>query len=215
MTSTENTEFDFGAFIAKNRNQVLAGAGVVVAAVAIGWFWTASQRLKETRAEQAYGNAERSFYSGNPQVAETDLSRMVQRYGGTSSGIRATMLLAQTYYQTGKTDQGVTKLREAVGSGAAKPFRGAMYALIAAGLENQQKFDSAATAYGQAVAAAPTVADRESYQAHQALALALAGKKPDAIKVWQTIAARENSPLAPEARLRLGELTAAPAKGGD
>jgi hypothetical protein len=44
--------------------------------------------------------------------------------------------------------------------------------------------------------------------------LASAGRNPDAIKVWQTIAAKETSPLAPEAKLRIGELSAAPAKGG-
>ena len=138
---------------------------------------------------------------------------MVQRYGGTPAGVRATMLLAQTYYGAAKPDQGVARLRDVVGSGSAKAFRAPIYALIGAGLDNQKKYDSAAAAYAQAAAASPTVMDREAYLARQAVSLADAGKNPDAIKVWQTIASHETSPLAPEAKLRIGELKAAPAKG--
>jgi len=213
MTSTEPGEFDLAAFLTKNQKPILTGTVTAVAAVAIGWFWVASQNLKAEKAETAFGNAERAFYSGNPQLAETELSKMVQRYGGTQAGVRATMLLAQTYYETAKPDQGVTKLRDVVGSGAAKAFRAPIYALIGAGLDNQKKFDSAATAYAQAAAASPTTMDREAYLARQAVSLTAAGKNPDAIKVWQTIASHETSPLAPEAKLRLGELNAAPAKG--
>jgi predicted negative regulator of RcsB-dependent stress response len=212
MTETETGEFDFAAFFTKNRKPILTGAGTAVAAVAIGWFWVASQNLKAEKAETAFGNAERAFYSGNPQLAETELSKMAQRYGGTPAGVRATILLAQTYFETGKPDQGVSRLRDVVGS-AAKAFRAPIYALIGAGLDNQKKFDSAATAYAQAAVASPTVMDREGYLARQAVSLTAAGKNPDAIKVWQAIAAHETSPLAPEAKLRLGELSAAPAKG--
>ena len=215
MTNTPGAtaEFDFAAFYAKNRKRILAGAAIVVAAGAIGWFWTASRKLKEKNGELAYASAERSYYSGNLQLAQTDLARVVQRYGSTRAGARASMLLARAMYQQGKADSGVLKLREAVGKSAAAPFRAALHALIAAGFENSEKYDSAAAAYGQAAVAATTQIDREIYQADQARALASAGKPAEALRIWQTIAAREASPLIAEARLRIGELTASPAKG--
>jgi tetratricopeptide (TPR) repeat protein len=211
-TSNKDGEFDFAEFLTKNKKQVMIGAGAV-AVIAVGtWFWIASNNLKEDKAEQAYAGAERSFYSGNTQLAETDLAKVVQRYGGTSAGARATILLAKNYFVTGKPSDGITKLHAAIDWNASKPFRAPMYALIGAGYENQTKFDSAATAYGEAVASANVTADKETYEADQARALTSAGKGPAALKIWQGIADRLSSPLAAEARLRIGELTASPVK---
>jgi predicted negative regulator of RcsB-dependent stress response len=212
-TPGEKAEFDFAVFYARYRKPILAGATAVVVLGAGGWFWKASSNLKERNGALAYASAERSFYSGNLQLAETDLARVVQRYGSTRAGVRASMLLARAMYQQGKADSGVRRLRDAVGHGAAAPFRASIYSMIAAGLEDGAKYDSAAAAFGQAASAATTQIDREIYKADQARALASAGKPAEALRIWQEIAAREGSPLIAEARLRIGELTAAPARG--
>ncbi|HKS07166.1 MAG TPA: tetratricopeptide repeat protein [Gemmatimonadaceae bacterium] len=212
-TPGAKAEFDFSAFYARYRKPILAGAAAAVVLGAGAWFWRASNNLKEKNGELAYVSAERSFYSGNLQLAEIDLARVVTRYGTTKAGVRASMLLARAMYQQGKADSGVKRLREAVGHGAAGPFRAAIYAMIAAGLEDGAKYDSAAASFGQAAAAAATPIDREIYKADQARSLASAGKPAEALRIWQEIAAREGSPLIAEARLRIGELTAAPAKG--
>lgn len=213
MTSTTESEFDFTAFYAKNQKAVL-GVGGLLVAVALGyWFWASSSAKREDRAEQAYMAAERSVYSGNPQLAKTDLEGLVRRYGSTSAGVRGAVLLAKQHFQGGKPADAVPVLKSALGQGASKPFKPALYALLGAAFEAQEKYDSAAAAYKSAADASIAVSEKELQQASAARALALAGKKDQALELWRAIAARETSPLAGEARLRIAELSAVPAKG--
>ena len=214
MTSTEKTkEFDLEAFIAVNQRAIYSAAiGIIVVGAAI-WIWTASASRSANRAEVAYSIAERSYFSGNPKLAETDLTGVVERYGGTAAGARASILLAKHFFEQSKPADGLAALRSALGRAASKPFRPAIYGLIGAGFEASSKFDSAATAYRSAAVEAATQGDREQYQASAARALTSAGDKAGALKLWQAIAAKELSPLAGEARLRIGELTAVSAKG--
>jgi predicted negative regulator of RcsB-dependent stress response len=213
MTSNTESEFDFAEFFAKNQRAVMGGAAVVVA-IGLGyWFWAASTARKEDRAEQAYVAAERSVYSGNPQLAKTDLERLVQRYGNTGAGVRGSILLAKQHFLAAKPGDAIPVLRNAVGQGAAKPFKSSLYALLGAAYESREQFDSAAAAYRSAADAATATAEKELQQAAAARALAAAGKKDAAIELWRAIAARETSPLAGDARLRIAELSVTPAKG--
>lgn len=205
------TEFDFAVFWEKHRRNVSIAVVAVVVVGAVGWFWRASNNLKESRAETAYANAERTFYSGNMQLASSELNRLIMRYGGTHAAVRASMLLAKSHYSLGTHGDGVAQLQRIVGSRAAKPQRAAIHALIAAGLENQGKFDEAASAYQEAASSAGTRIDQDIFKADQARALMSAGKRTEALAIWQALAERDASPLANEARLRVGELSAAPA----
>jgi predicted negative regulator of RcsB-dependent stress response len=210
IRSTE--EFDLADFFAKNQRAITVGA-VAIAAVGLGfWFWTASAARKAQRAEQAYVSAERAVYSGNPQLAESELRRLVDRYGNTAAGVRGAILLAKQQYQANKVAEGIAVLREAADAGASEPFRPAVHALIGAGYETQQKFDSAATAFRAAADAARAESEREVHRAAAARALTAAGKKTEAAEIWRDIASRESSPLLTEARLRLAELTVEPAR---
>jgi predicted negative regulator of RcsB-dependent stress response len=213
MTSTDKSEFDLSIFVEKNK-KTLQMAGTAVLVVAAGaYFWIASANRQSARAEQAFTSAERSALSGNPQLAEEDLKRVVSRYASTSAGVRASILLARVYYQTGKHTDGVAALNAADGQGAAKPFKPAIHALLGAGYENQSKFDSAATHYRKAAEASTAQTEREKFRADEARAWMSAGNKPEAIKAWEIIEARDQSPLYNEAKLRLAELKVAPAKG--
>lgn len=213
MTSNTESEFDFTEFYAKNQKVVLGGAATVAAIVLGYWFWTASAERRSDRAEQAYASAERSVYSGNPQLAKTDLEALVNRYGNTNAGVRGSILLAKQHFQAAKPADAVPVLKKAVDQGAAKPFRTSLYALLGAALEAQNKFDSAATAYQSAADATTLTSEKEVQQAAAARVLAAAGKKDAALALWRAIAARETSPLAGEAKLRIAELSAVPAKG--
>jgi predicted negative regulator of RcsB-dependent stress response len=214
MTSqTSDTEFDLGAFFERNQRAVTIGAATIVAIGAGYWFWTASSARKADRAEQAYSQAERAVFSGNPQLAQTELERVVQRYGNTPAGVRGSILLAKQHLQAVKPADAVPILKDAADKGASKPFRTSIYALLGAALEAQEKFDSAAAAYKSAAEATSLTSEREVQEASAARALAAAGKKDAALEIWRAIAARETSPLAGEARLRIAELSATPAKG--
>jgi predicted negative regulator of RcsB-dependent stress response len=207
MTKSSD-EFNLATFLEQNRRTLVAGAIVLVAAGGGAWFWKSSQDLKETRALQALSQAERSYFSGNLQLAETELQRVVTRYGGTASGVRAKMLLAQAQYGQGSHQAGVETLRSVVATGPAKPYRSAIHALIAVGLEDLGQLDAAASAYADAAAAAVTTAGRDALKADQARVLMGSGKRAEALVIWKSLAADDNSPTAAEARLRVGELEA-------
>ena len=213
MKSTDS-EFDISEFFEKHQKTITyVGGGIAAVAVGI-WLWVGSANRQALRAEQMFVTAERSAYSGNAKLAEEDLKRVVDRYGSTAAGVRASILLAQQYFKGTRYPEGISALRAALSQGASKPFRPAINGLLGGAYEGITKFDSAATAYAAAAAEALTQAEREAYQANQARALMSGGKKADALKVWQAIAARETSPLLNEAKLRIAELSVEPAKGG-
>jgi hypothetical protein len=54
--------------------------------------------------------------------------------------------------------------------------------------------------------------EKEYLQGELARALTVAGKKDEARKIWEALAAKPDSPMAGEARIRMGELSAVPAK---
>lgn len=210
-TTIGEREVDFAALWEKHRKTILGTVAALVVVVGGGLFWSSSRALKEQRAEIAFSSAEQTFYSGNFQLAATELERVVGRYSGTKAGVRATMLLARTRFGEKNHADGVALLREVVATGAARPYRAAIYALIASGLENQRLFGEAAEAYAQAAGAAGTDFDRYLYEADQARALASAGQNDQALTIWRRHAANEAAPTASEARLRIGELGASAA----
>lgn len=212
MTSSakNDNEFDAALFFEQNRRKLIS-VGLAIVVIAVGaWSWTASAERKAVRSEQAFLTAQQAFYAGNTQLAGTDLRRVVERYGATPAGARAAILLAKLSYDESKPADGVAALREALGKRGAKGFRPAIHALIGQGLEAQGQFDAAATEFRAAAAAERLEAAKEQYEAMAARALASAGKKVDAVRIWEAIAARDASPYAPEARMRLAELKAAP-----
>jgi TolA-binding protein len=52
---------------------------------------------------------------------------------------------------------------------------------------------------------------KDLYLADAARVLQVAGKNDDAKKIWEELASRPDSPSTAEAKVRLGELSAAPA----
>lgn len=192
----------------RRRELVAAAVGIAVLGGGL-YYWQASARLKSENASKALTDAERAYYSGNTQLARSDLEKVAERYAGTAAGVQATLLLAQVLYQDGKFADGVAKLEAAEGSSAAKPFASGIHALIAAGFESQGKFAEAADRYARAAESAPFKDDKDLRSGDQAHALARAGKKVEAKAIWARLAADDTSPMQAEARLRLGELVSA------
>jgi predicted negative regulator of RcsB-dependent stress response len=183
------------------------GIGAIVAAVVVAgtWLVRASNEKKELNASRALAEAQRSVASGNLPLASADLQKVIQRFGSTSSGTQARLLLAQVDFQQNKFDDGL-KLLDDVGS--AGPLEPAMYALRGAGLEELHKPAEAAAAYLKAADATRLPSERESYRSDAARAYIAAGKKDEALKIWQAIADDPTAALNAEAKLRVGELGA-------
>ena len=189
----------------------LAIATIALAAVLVGiWLYRSSQESKGAQAERSLLQAQQSYLTGNLPLAQSDLQKVVTRYDGTSASVQAAMLLAQVLYDQGKFAEGVQALEKVVDDGEAKPFRPAIHALVASGLEDQGKFRDAAKRYHDASEATPFAAEKQLYLAHEARAYQDAGDKTQAIKLWSDLAKDPTSSVAGEARIRLGELTAAP-----
>jgi predicted negative regulator of RcsB-dependent stress response len=190
-----------------NSRTLSIGGIVVVAVAAIGLLWRASADKKEMRASQALSAAQIVFQSGNAALAQSDLQALIRRYGGTTAGIQARMLLAQVHFGQGKVEDGLKEL-DAIGSGG--PYAASVHGLRGAGLEQAGKAAEAAAAYEQAAAAATTRIAKAAYQSDAARAYVTAGNADAARRIWEAIAADDANPLAGEARVRLGELAVKP-----
>jgi predicted negative regulator of RcsB-dependent stress response len=189
--------------------------GITLAAIVVlgGGLWlyqyaTVQQAL---RADEQLLNPERSLGAGNVPLAQNDLKQLIQRYKGTSAATQAAMLLAQTYYDQNKEADGIAVLQGVPRGGASAPFAPAVEALIAVGYSDQTKYKDAAEHYLTASTLTPYKDVREQYKANAARAFTYAGDTTQAVAQWTALAADEISPLAAEAHLRLGELTAKPA----
>ena len=184
----------------------------VVAAAAIGWyFYKDGEASKENAASKAYLEAQRSMSAGNLPLAQSDLEKMLPRYHGTQSGTLAAILLAQVQYSGGKFADGVKVLEQALVS-APSSLRPALKAMVGNGLMDQKKYVEAAKAYAEAAAMVAAGNEKEGYQAEGARAFQLANNPAEAIKLWKLIVENPESSRQAEARVRLGELEAAPAK---
>ncbi|MEP7346570.1 MAG: hypothetical protein ABI877_14965, partial [Gemmatimonadaceae bacterium] len=116
----------------------------------------------------------------------------------------------QVYYDQNKVDEGLKALD---GVDASGPFKASLHAIKAAGLEQGGKVAEAAVEYLKASDASVTESDKGQYRSDAARTLSAAGKKDEALKIWKEMAADESNPFSAEARLRIGELSAVPAKG--
>lgn len=193
-----------------HANSRLAGIAVaVVIAVALGgWLYTRAQAGKELRAEQDLQRAQASMLQGNTPLAQTDLEKLISSRGGTSGAAQGAMLLAQLHYQAGEYQKGIDALEK---SGAArKEFTAPVEALIGDGYSQLGKFADAAAHYRRAAEVTRFKADQQNYLADAARNLMAAKDTAAARQIWQDIAKDESSTLAPEAKVRLGELTARP-----
>ncbi|HEY4733412.1 MAG TPA: tetratricopeptide repeat protein [Gemmatimonadaceae bacterium] len=187
--------------------------GLVALAVIVGgvWFYERSQSIKAQRAETAYFQARQSAASGNLAAGISDLQKVVNRYEGTQAGAQAALTLAQALYDQKKYKEGVEALKKAE-SKAPGDFKASVHAVEAAGYEELKDFANAAEQYKLAAEATRYPAEKADYRAAAARSYAAGGKTAEAKAIWTELSKDETSPIAAEARIRLGELEAAPMK---
>jgi predicted negative regulator of RcsB-dependent stress response len=195
-------------FKAHGKQVGLAAIGIAVVVAGVV-FWRGASTRKELNADRALADAQRTYASGNLPLAQSDLQRLAQRYGGTRAAVQGQLLLAQVHFENKKVDDGLRVLGQISSPGI---FAASVHAMRGIGLEQAGKPAEAAEAYLAAARAADTPQDKALHQADAARAYAAAGRKDDAIRVWRELANDEQSPLSGEAKLRLGELEATTAK---
>ena len=191
--------------------QHLAWVGVLIIVAGAGaWFYLRSEAIKSQRAEAAYEAAVQSVSTGNIPLAESDLKKAAARYAGTDGGSESSMALAKIYYQQGKFQEGITALAAPASGKGDLQYEARL--LIASGYEGLNKWPDAAKEYEAAVAVARFDADKSSALAMAARAYQAAGDKAAATKIWTDLMADPKSAFVTEAKIRLGELQAAPIK---
>src|SRR5215217_4320347 len=210
--STSERSESFTDWVQLHSREVMWGGLAVVALAAGGWFYNRSRDLKAERAERAYYQAQRSVTAGNMPLAESDLKKMIQRYDGTQAATQARLQLAQIMYDQGKVQQGIDELKSVEDKvGSSKDFGSAVHIMMAAGYEQLKNYNAAADQYEKAAKVARFDADRQRHQAQAAMTYLQAGNKEKAKQIWTDLGADSKGAVAGEARVRLGELTAAPA----
>ena len=197
---------------AQRYSKVITGIAIVLVLGLAAWmFYGRSQAIKNRRAEEALGRAAQSLGTGNIPLAQSDLDKLITRYQGTPAAAQAAFLLAQTYYDAGKPQEGIDRLMK-VRNDVDDLFEPSVEALLADGYDLLGKPAEAAKHYQKAAEETEYAADKAMYLASAARALQLAGDKAAAVKIWSELATDPENPVAGEARVRLGELTAEPVK---
>jgi predicted negative regulator of RcsB-dependent stress response len=189
-----------------SRELMYVSIGLLVVAGGV-WFYRQSNERQAQSASTALSEAESAISAGNLPLAQSDLEKLVQRYGSTSAGTQAHVLLAQVHYDKGEYQQGIEQLKTVTDDKDAYTAAAGLN-LMAAGLEQSGKLADAASTYEKAAAKAPYKVDHDVYIASAARAYTAAGKMDDAKKIWSALAKDDQSPAAAEARVRLGELEA-------
>lgn len=194
-----------------NSRYLTIGAVMVVVAAAGYWFWMRSNELKTANAEKMLVNARQSLASGNAQLGQSDLAKVVSRYGNTRPGIEAAMLLATSDYDQKKYPDGIKVLEGVVDNRAASPTRASIYALIGDGYAQEKKLAEAAKSYEKAADATDYAAEKAYNDAKAARTYTQAGDSANARRVWGSLVDSKSGGVASEAKIRLAELTAKPA----
>jgi predicted negative regulator of RcsB-dependent stress response len=194
---------------ARANTKPIAVAAIVIALAAATWFFAKQWRERQAdAAEVALNRARQSYGQGNLPLAQTDLKRVITRFGGSAAGSQASMLLAQAYYEQGKADSGLKVLNDGKPSDTDEA---AFEALKGAGLEQKKEYVQAAERYRAAAGLADAKIAKDRFMADAARALTSANDKAEAAKIWSALANDNASTFAAEARVRLGELVATPA----
>ncbi len=196
-----------------NARALTVGAVVVLIAGAGYWFYLRSQEIQSANAEKALMNAKQSMSAGNLSLAQSDLQKVYSRYGSTMAGVEAAMLLAQNDFDSKKTQDGIAILEKLSGSSAASRMESTIRGLEGDGYIQLGKPVEAARRYESAADISTGENERAFQRSKAGRAYQFAGDTAKARQVWTSIL---NDPtaqsMAPEARVRLGELTAQIAK---
>ncbi len=196
-----------------HTRELTFGLLAIVVVAAAGWLYADSSRRNMVRAETLLNQAESSMGAQRVPEAQAQLERLVRGYEGTPAAGQGLLRLAQLLFDQAKYDEAVRQLEAAFGDYEDGPFAVSVRQMAAAGYEQMGQPAKAAERYIEAGAKSRLQNERDDLSARAARAWADAGRKDEAIRLWQPIAAKPGHPMANEARIRLGELTATPASG--
>ena len=205
---------DLMQWLSHNRQWLTIAASVVVVGGGGWWVYNQSRITKEVNASKALILAKQSIGAQNPALAKSDLEKLVARYAGTGAGSEGAMLLAQLNYDQNRYQEGITVLENAT-KAAPQPMESEIRALLGDGYLSLKNPTAAAKEYEKAADLTDRDLERANQKARAARAYTTAGDSAKSRQMWTELASNTKNPsVAAEAKVRLGELTAKPAKKG-
>jgi predicted negative regulator of RcsB-dependent stress response len=208
-SSFDDTSENVADWMQRNARGLTIAVIVLLALAGGAWLWRSQAASKNARADIALARADGPLATGDVAGAQRELQTVATAYAGTPGGTQAALLLAKSYFDQAKYGQGLEVLKRV--NDAPDDLRASVRALTGAGLEGSGKFADAAKAYDEAASAARFPVSRARYRADAARSYQLAGNAEAARKIWSDLSEDRESGLAEEAKVRLGELSAAKA----
>ena len=197
-----------------NSRAIIIGLVVVLLAAAGWWLYRTNQEAKIAQAETALARAGQSLATNNVPLAMTDLQRVVDGFPGTPAAREAALMLAQLHYDRAEYQKGVEVLQRVLDEAEEAGLGAPVQVLMADGQLELKQYAEAAASYLRAAEMTPFAMEAANDSASAARAFAAAGNVEAATAIWRALAADEESPVRGEAKLRLGELQAAPVVQG-
>ncbi len=200
---------DWGQWAVEHTRQLVYAAAGVVVVVAAVWLYITSERRKEAFAAQALTAARSDAESGNLPLAANDLTRLIDRYGGTRAADEATILLNQVRLieGAGQANLVVADLQRFVKGSHPDHVLASAWSLLGGAFEQQGKYRDAANAYGEAARMATHDFLKAEYMLDQGRTLAIVGDSAGARAAYAGVIERYGElAQSQEARVRLGQL---------
>jgi predicted negative regulator of RcsB-dependent stress response len=198
-----------------NSRMVSVGAVVVLAALAGAWYYREAKTRTLRNADKQLLLAKQSLAPGNANLplAETDLRNVATRYAGTPAGTEAGLIYAQLKLDKGDNQGALTYLQSLSNEVKTGPNAAAVRSLLGDAQAQLGKPAEAAAEYERAAALTAMPNEKAYLLSKAGHAFMAADKHQDARRIWEGLAANQESPgLAAEARVRLGELVASPVR---
>lgn len=197
--------------LSAHKREIMIGGIVVVVLAGSLLLWRLSVTQKNDRADRALADATNALYAGNRPLAATEFQALADRYRDTAAGVEGALILTQLDFEDARWADGLKVLEAIKQSSVIDKFRAPVDGLMGGAYADLKKYDESVKHYQAASDESAYQSIKDIYQADLARILALAGKKDEARKIWADLAARPDSPAVAEAKVRLGELDAAPA----
>ena len=194
-------------WVEKHRKQLLAGLAIVVVAAFAVYFFISSERRKEEFASAGLENARAAAAAGNLALAASDLSQLIDTYGGTVAAEEAAIVLAQLRLTEGQPAAAMVELRKLLDSGPSSQFLAPAHGLMGNALEQAGNPADAAAEYLLAAEAAWYDFLSAQYLLDAGRAYMTAGDSARAVQTFERVVSEyPDSETAVEAKVRLNQL---------
>ena len=196
----------FAEFVQRDGKKLAIGGAVVVLLAAGVWLYQSSARRKEAFASQELMSARASAEAGNLPLAASDLTRLIDRFGGSKSADEGVILLSQIRLVQGQRDVAINALQQFVRGSHDDYIKASAYGLLGGGLEDKGQLKQAGDAYRLASQNAPLDFLKAQYLIDAGRAFAASGDSAAARLAYGEVLQKwPRIDQASEARVRMGE----------